>query len=362
MSSSGKQSNNDRSNNTNRSANSRKGQGFRLDAMPFSISPEQALEAFQKWAEDDQGLRYLLSYNSVRIGAAYVPVWSFDLNVKFVDSGADLKTKHWKPPMFSIYEHQSTIYLPGLSSYAGYSYRRSLIHPVHSTTLVFMGDKTQPFGGWMLKDMKLQQTGVPISIVPDAWNATQGKSFSIVKEELQAVVESSWPFLAQDNKPVPQVQTQVVRSRRVYMPTFVIDYKILGLEYRAFVSGCDQAAPVAGVSHQLWGDNNMFDRPEFHQASRDFLSTTVGGAVRVQQAIPVLMSLFRPLLSGVYFLLLRVWAKIPILGIAGGLFAGFRKVYQPYMDDRTTIGSLRRPISRMWTEVRPSTFFATGNV
>jgi hypothetical protein len=327
----------------NRSTNSRKGKGFHLDAMPFSISPEEALDSFRTWAEEDQGLRYLLSYGSVRIGAAYVPVWSFDLNIRFDDKATNTnKRKKWKPPMFSIYgEHQSTVYLPGLSSYAGYSYRRSLIHPVHSTSLVFMGDKTQPFGAWMLKDMKLQDTGAPISIAPDAWNATEGRSFSVVKEELQDIVASSWPY-NKNEEPVPQVQTQVVNSRRVYMPTFVIDYKIMGLEYRAFISGCDRAAPIAGVSHQLWGDNNMFDHPEFHQASKDFMSVVAQNTPRVRQALPFLMTLIRPLVKGVYFLALRVWAKIPIIGVAGGLFAGFRKIYRPYWDDRTASAEWER--------------------
>ena len=46
--------------------------GFQLDALPFTISPDEALESFRKWAEQEQGLNYLLSYDSVRIGAAFV--------------------------------------------------------------------------------------------------------------------------------------------------------------------------------------------------------------------------------------------------------------------------------------------------
>ena len=186
---------------------------FELDALPFTISPEEALESFRSWAEGDQGLRYLLSYDSIRIGAAFVPVWSFDLNIRF-KQGKD-GSSSWKPPLFSVYGSQD-IHVPGLSAYSGYSYRRSLLNPVHSTTLVFMNGLTQPFGGWMLRDLSLQSTGQPIQVIPDAWNATQAQALSVVKEDLQGVVDSSWS----SNSEPPKVQTEVVSSRRVYMPTY----------------------------------------------------------------------------------------------------------------------------------------------
>jgi hypothetical protein len=308
---------------------------FDLQALAFSISPEEALETFRKWAEVDQGLKYLINYNSIRIGAAYVPVWSFDVNVRF--KGAQSSSK-WKPPMFSVYDEgprgkQDIIFVPNLAAYAGYSYRRSLINPVHSTTLVFMGQQTQPFGGWMLKDMKLRASGNPVSVVPDAWNSTQGRAFSVIKEELQAMADASWPHA---DAPPPRVQTQVVNARRVFMPTFVIDYQILGLEYRAFVSGCDRSAPVGGLSHQLFGESNFVTSPDFHQTSRNFLSQVWSGGSQLLQrfSIPMLIAIFRPFFTVFWFILLRLWAAFPIAGAAGGLFAGFRKVLQPWMDNR----------------------------
>ena len=148
------------------SSSSSKGSRFKLDALPFKVSPEDALQKFRDWAEVDQGLKYLMNYDSVRIGAAYVPVYSFDLNLRF--------GTNWKPPLFSIYQG-FTMHIPGLSAYAGYSYRRSLINPVHSTSLVFLGEETQPFGGWMLKDMVLRETGASITVIPDAWNASKAR-------------------------------------------------------------------------------------------------------------------------------------------------------------------------------------------
>jgi hypothetical protein len=312
---------------------SSRGKRFDLQALPFSVSPEEALQSFRKWAEDDQGLRYLMSYQSVRIGAAYVPVWSFDVNIRFASSNQN----NWKPEMFRIYDEigggspQNVIFVPGLSTYSGFSYRRSLINPVHSTTLVFMGDLTEPFGGWMLKDMILKQSGNPISVVPDAWNATHGRAFSVLKEDLQDIVNSEF-----DGGPPPTVQTELVSSRRVFLPTFVIDYKILGLEYRAFVSGCDPNAPVGGVSHQLFGTNNLFNDPVFHQSSRNFLTQVTGGATQLLRRfnLPVLIWIFRPFVTVFWFVFLRLWTAFPVIGAAGGLFAGFRKIVQPWMDSR----------------------------
>ena len=302
--------------------------GFQLDALPFTISPDEALESFRKWAEQEQGLNYLLSYDSVRIGAAFVPVWSFDINIRFRTTQAG-SNRNWKPPLFAVFGSQPVIHVPGLSAYAGYSYRRSLVNPVHSTALVFMGDQVQPFGSWMLRDLVLERR--PIQVVPDAWNATQGRAFAIVKEELQAIVDQSWED-EEGSTPPPKAETEIVKSRRVYMPTYVIEYQILGLQYKAFVSGCDKGASVSGVSHQIFGQyGNMFTMPspETAQASLTFVGRAISRAP----------ALFRPLITLVGSLVLRIGAKIPIIGLVGGLLAGYRKILQPWMDSR--LGSAR---------------------
>ncbi|MGK3735967.1 MAG: hypothetical protein ACI8RD_001474 [Bacillariaceae sp.] len=340
------------SNNKSKNKNKR----FDLQALPFSISPEEALESFRKWAENDQGLRYLMSYNSVRIGAAYVPVWSFDLNIRFKQQQQQQQQQYsWKPPIFQAYDRggqqkknkqQGVIYLPGgLSAYSGYSYRRSLINPVHSTTLIFMGEQTQPFGGWMLNDMVLKETGNPIPVIPDAWNSTQGRAFSVVKEELQEIVDEAWINEKYDNNndddiPPPTVQTQVVTARRVLMPTFVIEYNILGLEYTAFVSGCDRSAPVGGVSHRIFESNNDNTigglSPEFHRSSQNILTQLSSGASQLirKMNLPILVGLLRPFFTILWFVFIRLLSITPVIGVAGGLFTGFRKILQPWMDNR----------------------------
>jgi hypothetical protein len=108
------------------------------------------------------------------------------------------------------------------------------------------------------------------------------------------------------------------------------------LEYRAFVSGCDRNAPVGGVSHQLLGSNNLFSDPVFHQSSRNFLSQVTGGVTEVLKRfnLPVLIWIFRPFVSVLWFVFLRLWAAFPVVGAAGGVLVGFRKILQPWMDSR----------------------------
>jgi hypothetical protein len=331
---------------------------FQLDALPFSIAPEKALQSFQAWVEQDQGLQYLMNYNSVRIGAAYVPVWSFDMNVRFKVTtskaraavGQRMVDYSWKPEFFSAYgPEQSIIHIPGLSAYAGYSYRRSLINPIHSTTLVFMGDRTERFGGWMLQDMKLPSTGGVIPVVPDAWNATKGRAFTIVRDELEAVAQLEFAEAQkqrQEGSPGAtiesqlDVQTELVRARRVMMPTYVIDYSIFGLEYRAFVSGCDEGAAVAGVSHLILGRSSS-------AASSNFVSQMIdqsSAILRLDRLPSVLryLGFFRPLWSMMLLLLTRLFILIPVLGVAGGALAGFRKILQPWMDSRSASAEWER--------------------
>ena len=157
----------------------------------------------------------------------------------------------------------------------------------------------------MLEDMIFKQSGSSISVVPDAWNATHGRAFSVLKEVLQDIVDYEYDG---DGQP-PMVQTELVSSRRVFLFTFVIDYKILGLEYRAFVSGCDRNAPVGGISHQLFGSNNLFKDPVFHQSSRHFLSRVTSEAI-----LPMLIWIFRPFVTVFWFVFLRLWAAFPVVG------------------------------------------------
>lgn len=311
------------SNNQKRGFSSRRSGGskFKLDALAFSISPEQALERFEKWALDDQGLRYLLSWSSVRIAASYVPVWCFDVNLKFKVDGSSTQ---WNPAMFDqAYPNQSTIYVSGLSAYSGHSYRRSLINPIHNTTLVFLGDQTQPFGSWMLRDMKLSN-GERLEVFPDPWNATKGRALDVLRQDLTSIAQ------AENDK--AKVKMQVVSARRVYMPTYVVEYSILGIEYQAFLSGCDDGAGVSGADHQLWGSNATSGLPSTHSFLSGVSSAAqFGSRVLGPRGVGTILMVALQFLGSIAA---RVLLRIPPIAVLGSIFVGFRKIIYPWIDHR----------------------------
>ena len=309
---------------------------FQLHALPFSISPTKAWDKFTKWAHDEQGLRYFIRQEA-RISAAYCPVWSFDVNIRFVlkDEKTGRRRLDWKPNMFSVYGTQSVVHIPGLSTYAGYNYPRSLLNPIHNTTLVFLGDKTTPWGSWMLKDIKGGgPKGEDIQILPDPFNATRNRAFTIVKQELTGIAQE-----APEGYQV-ELQTEIVRSRRVYMPTYVIDYSVLGVEYQAFLSGADAGSEVSGISHQIWETSNR----DASQGLQGFLSkafdTFQQSAQRVggRQTLSILAVVVRFLGQ----LLGRVLIRLPWIAALGGAFVGFRKFVQPFLGSRWTSATWER--------------------
>ena len=308
-----------------RKLSSRTGRGrqFRLDALSFKVSPDEALASFQEWAVKEQGLPigYLLNLDRVKISAAFAPVYSFDMNIRFVSIDPETGRRRYdlKPEPFSVYKNP-VVHVPGLSAYAGYEYRRSLINPIHNTTLVFMRDKTVPFGSWMLRDMQLRN-GEKVTISPDPWNATKSRALSVVVEELE--------FLAREDLGEDiSVETELLASRRVYMPTYIIDYSILGGEYRAFISGCDAGSGVSGVSHRAFSLSNS----DVMDASNSFLSMAQAAA----RMNPRLFGPFLPMFFNFAInLFARLFTRIPIISLLGAGFIGFQKILKPWYDNRT---------------------------
>mmetsp|Transcript_13655 Transcript_13655/g.21105 ORF Transcript_13655/g.21105 Transcript_13655/m.21105 type:complete len:556 (-) Transcript_13655:31-1698(-) len=297
---------------------SRRGSKFKLDALPFSVAPEQALAKFERWAAEQQGIRYLLSWSSVRVAASYVPVWSFDVNLRFKVGSS----YQWKPSMFDeAYPNQSTIFISGLSAYSGHSYRRTLINPIHNTTLVFLGDQLQPFGNWMLRDMALSN-GERREIFPDPWNATKAQAQEILRQDLSSIAKG-------ENENV-EIKMQVVSAKRVYMPTYIVDYSIFGMEYQSFLSGCDDGAGVTGVNHQLWGDTTSMP------SSASFLdgvtsATQLGLRAFGPRGVTTLLVITLQFLGSIA---VRLLMRLPAFALFGGVLVGVRKIIYPWMDHR----------------------------
>lgn len=282
---------------------------FKLDALTFTVSPERALDKFYTWASDEQGLYF---YSNVRIGASYVPVWSFDLNVRFVTIERNGRREFIrKPQVFSVYKDQSVVHIPGLAAYAGHTYRRPLVNPIVNTTLVFLGEKTQPFGQWMLRDMQLSN-GTKVQIFPDPWNATRGRALNVVLDEMRDI--------ARETDRNMDVEAEVLGARRVYIPVFVIDYQVFGANYRAFVSGCDDGTTVSGVSHRFWEPNR------YEKAAGSFLYSSLSAVARSrdgQRLLFVLLGRFATLIL-----------RLPVFSAAAAFVFGYFKFFQPWLRER----------------------------
>lgn len=277
--------------------------------LKFSVSPEEAIGKFDAWAASE-GLSWIASSRR-GISAAYCPVYSFDINLRF-KQGA-------KPELFHVYR-TSTVHIPGMSIYAGYSYRRSLIDPLHNASLMFMREQLLPFQNFMLRDMKLED-GTTLQVSPDPWNATKLRALSILKENLDELVQAE--------NPEGRYRMQLIRTTRVYMPTYVITYRILGMEYRAFISGCDDGAPVSAVSHKVM-DWSWTRSAWVGAATREVLRDR-----QVQSAFIVALQLMGNVLA-------RIATRIPLIGAVAGAVVGFRKVVQPWMDNRAASAEWER--------------------
>lgn len=220
-----------------------------------------------------------------------------------------------------------------LAAYSGFSYRRSLIDPIHNTTLVFKHESIVPFGSWMLNRMEFR--GKSLDVFPDPWNATRERAFSIIYDELHDMVNVD----GQSNE--VQVEVERLSSRRIYMPTYVVDYTILGVTYQAFVSGCDASVEVSGVSH-----NSIFNA-----GSKG--DTVIKGAASFlsQKAAPMAATALqffglRPFVAAgqiIWGVISRIAMKFHIIGLlGGGAVMAWRKLVRPYLDDRAATEEWRQ--------------------
>jgi len=293
---------------------------FQLDALKFTVSPNAVYDKFQIWAKDEQGIDRLIR-KDIKLLACYVPVWSFDLNLRFKSPNGSFTTK---PAPFEIYK-SSVVYVPGLAAYAGYNYRRSLVDPIHNTSLVFLGQDVIKFQNYLLEDMVLtfsnnnnynnnKQYPQRISIDVDPWNASRGRALEVVLENLQNLAKKEDEL---------QVQAQVVQSRRVYMPTYIIEYNLLGVTYQAFISGCDAASSVSAMNHAVGIGLPKVDSTFLQQGMK--LAQRIGGPMGLVWLLQALGSFA-----------LRILSRVPLLAVLGAAFVAVRKVIQPYYHHTTS--------------------------
>ena len=317
---------------SSRSNNKRRSNSFQLDALPFRVAPHEAYIQFENWAINEQGLGPFLNlgspFGSAKLSAAYTPFWYFDLNVRWRKGRSTIQPPE---PFRTAYPNSpnGVVHVPGLASYAGFTYRRSLIDPVHNTTPVFLKEEISPFGTWMLEPLKYNNNN--LDIFPDPWNATRERSLSIIYDEL---VEMGNEGIDDGDNNTIRVEIERLGARRIYMPTYVVDYTILGVTYRAFISGCDSSVSVSAISHKTttpFADS----RNEVFKGASSFLS---------QKALPLAGTAvqffgLRPIVAIAqlgFNILARVAMKLHIVGLFGGLYLTYQKIVRPYLHDKET--------------------------
>ena len=159
----------------------------------------------------------------------------------------------------------------------------------------------------------------------------QERAFNVVYEELQDLCEEA----------DVTVETERLSSRRIYMPTYVIDYTLLGLSYRAFISACDGSIGVSGSSHTMtFSKGSAGD--QVIDGARSFLSDVVSrnptnALARILRTVGLRASFALP-----FSWFARVGAKVlvqiatrfHIVGLLGGVLMGYRKLFRPFLSDR----------------------------
>ena len=322
------------------SSSRRSGRAFQLDALPFTVAPSEAYAKFEQWANDEQGLGPLISIGTTKITAAYAPFWYFNLNIRFVAPRSS-RIPATPEPFKSAFPNppHGVIHVPGLSAYAGFSYRRSLIDPVHNTTPIFLKKDIVPFGKWMLEPLK--HDGQKLEIYPDPWNATRERAYSVIYDELHDMANEQ--AKSDDSANEITVETERLSSRRIYMPTYIVEYTILGITYRACISGCDPSIQVSGVSHTtIFSAGSKGDK--VLEGASSFLS---GLPQRVVPAAASALQFFglRPFVAIAQIgltVVSRIAMKFHIVGLFGGAFIVWRKLFRPYMDARSATAEWER--------------------
>lgn len=250
----------------------------KIHAIPFSLTPQHAIKRFDEWRTRNGVWMF---YNFKSIGATLLPYWTFDFVLKFDNNSSskyllfqeayDRNDNQKYLNRKNINASSSYYFLPGISSYAGYDHKiyAPCLDIVHGTSLFF--DKSakseseelrgegilQELLPWMLEDLPTEDSnGLPV--FPDAWNMTRGMALDLALKNLMSssfftTENQEWQDDKIDNTEKPSSLTfataKAVTSKRVYLPTFVIYYDLLGIEFKAFVSGWDIDAGVSGIVH-----------------------------------------------------------------------------------------------------------------
>jgi len=200
-----------------------------------------------------------------------------------------------------------------------------------------------PFGSWMLEPLKYD-TQI-LDVYPDPWNATRERAFSVIYDELHEMANEQYHKQTQSDDTTSEVgvETQRLSSRRIYMPTYIVEYTILGITYQAFLSGCDPSIQVSGVSHRtIFSAGSKGD--QVLEGASSFLSSLPQRVVPTAAAALQFFGL-RPFVALVqigWSVVSRVAMKFHFIGLFSGVYVAWKKIFRPYMDNRTATAEWER--------------------
>ena len=171
-----------------------------------------------------------------------------------------------------------------------------------------------------------------LEIYPDPWNATRERAYSVVCDELNDMANVQYKKSSQTDKSQSgssdgvMVETERLAARRIYMPTYIVEYKILGITYRACISGCDPSIQVSGVSHKtIFSSGSTEGAGALSMLSKlpQGVASTAAGAFQIFGPRPFVAMAQAAI---------AILSRIHIVGIFGGIFIAWRKLFQPYMN------------------------------
>ncbi len=200
----------------------------------------------------------------------------------------------------------------------------------------------------------LEYDGMRLEVFPDPWNATRERAYSAIRDELRAAANEQYRERTGsaaadgdgdgdgDGDDGVRVETERLSARRIYMPTYVVDYAVLGISYRAVISGCDPRANVSGVSHSVFGTGGGAPAGGAFGFLSDLpgrVAPAAAGALRFLGPRPLAL-----LARAALVVLSRAIATVPIVGVLGGgaFVLAWRKLLRPYVDDRSATAEWER--------------------
>jgi len=140
----------------------------------------------------------------------------------------------------------STEYHQSVASYAGYHHRPALAELVHSETLIDSSSSSSahPFSNRWLRYI-YDPTCESVSSSEDLQSA-----YEVDLDPWSTHRSQCWGRTVKEDREIygPSVTHNVIDSKRLVLPVWIVSYQLLGLPFRAAMSGCHSQPPPPGTA------------------------------------------------------------------------------------------------------------------